>query len=545
VTVNNPILGELLKHARQAAGLTQEALATRAGLSARAISDLERNVNHTPRPGTLQLLFSALSLSADERQHFEAAARADDSNAGSAHWTVMPARNGEGRASIPELAPLPPLVGRASEQALLERHLAGEGPPLLVLSGEPGIGKTRLLQEAAALASARGLNVLQGTVAAPGPHSSGDPIVDALRRGIQRRPPVVLRRDLQGCAWLVRALPELAFGPIDPLPSVSLAPEQETVLTARAMMRFLSNVAGPAGTLLTLDELHHADAAAVELLSRLLYTATDGRLRIIAAYRDSQSTGGDSLSSLLARLAHDRLVRHLTLPPLSMPHAAELLLAVSSNRSEQLPAWLDRVLHETGGVPFYLVAWAQDLQVVEGEPAVDDVPWPIRQSVRYRMDAAPPAVRAVLEALATAGGRATYALLAALVARSDAETLIAVEWSCRERLIEEDSQSYQFTYGAVRTVVEAELSYPRRVLMRGRLAALVARGLDGVQAGRRRSAATALSLGNPVASKDIPGRSSRTNWRTLSTADERAYHLAVLTGHRARPTPPSQPCSET
>jgi transcriptional regulator with XRE-family HTH domain len=65
----------LLRRHRIAAGLTQEALAERAGLSARAISDLERGVNRAPQPATLQLLAEGLGLSAEERAQFQASAR--------------------------------------------------------------------------------------------------------------------------------------------------------------------------------------------------------------------------------------------------------------------------------------------------------------------------------------------------------------------------------------------------------------------------------------------------------------------------------------
>lgn len=67
--------GAVLRRHRVLSGLTQEALAERAGLSVRAISDLERGVNRTPQPGTLDLLAKALQLSAEERDSFEAAAR--------------------------------------------------------------------------------------------------------------------------------------------------------------------------------------------------------------------------------------------------------------------------------------------------------------------------------------------------------------------------------------------------------------------------------------------------------------------------------------
>ena len=72
---DQPAFGDMLKRARQAAGFTQEALAARAGVSARAISDLERGVKHVPRRDTVRLLVAALPLSPQERASFEAAAR--------------------------------------------------------------------------------------------------------------------------------------------------------------------------------------------------------------------------------------------------------------------------------------------------------------------------------------------------------------------------------------------------------------------------------------------------------------------------------------
>src|SRR5918911_1560837 len=116
------------------------AAAERARLSVRAITDLERGARRVPRKDTVHLLVTALALPARERSAFEAAAR----------------RRLAPSSALPPLAPpaqasstLPPLVGRASELALLEQHLAGEGPPVLLLAGGPRIGKTPLFPEGA------------------------------------------------------------------------------------------------------------------------------------------------------------------------------------------------------------------------------------------------------------------------------------------------------------------------------------------------------------------------------------------------------------
>lgn len=144
--------GVLLKHYRLAAGLSQEALATRASLSARTISDLERDIHNIPHTNTLELLIGALSLSDQQRSMFLASARPEAANFVDA--PVHP--------PTPSL-PLPPniLIGREQErsQALtLLRHTATR---LLTLTGSGGVGKTRLALQ---LAQDIAANVADGVV---------------------------------------------------------------------------------------------------------------------------------------------------------------------------------------------------------------------------------------------------------------------------------------------------------------------------------------------------------------------------------------------
>jgi predicted ATPase/DNA-binding XRE family transcriptional regulator len=128
----------LLKHYRQIAGLSQEALAERAGLSARAISDLERGINRTPRYETLESLVSNLALSAQQRTLLQTAARSELTD-----LTDTP-------SEFPQVSfPLPPtrLLGREQERLRALALLRTSNTRLLTLTGPGGVGKTHLALE--------------------------------------------------------------------------------------------------------------------------------------------------------------------------------------------------------------------------------------------------------------------------------------------------------------------------------------------------------------------------------------------------------------
>ena len=145
-----PHFGELLRRLRVVAGLTQEALAERAGLSARGLSDLERGVRAAPRKDTLRLLTEALALGSGDRGALETAAqrsaaaatrpRSIGSRAGADH--PFP------RAELPISAD--PLVGRESEVATVTALCRDPSARLVTLTGPGGVGKTRLALQVAA-----------------------------------------------------------------------------------------------------------------------------------------------------------------------------------------------------------------------------------------------------------------------------------------------------------------------------------------------------------------------------------------------------------
>ena len=142
-----PPFGLVLKRFRLAAGLTHEALAERASLGARTISDLERGVSRAPRADTLALLIEALDLSPDQRALLRAAARPP--------LDLTPGAASSVRSSNHLPLPLTSFVGREREAGAVHDLLSRDDTRLVTLTGPGGVGKTRLaLQVAAQVADA-------------------------------------------------------------------------------------------------------------------------------------------------------------------------------------------------------------------------------------------------------------------------------------------------------------------------------------------------------------------------------------------------------
>ena len=449
---------EQLKQYRAAAGLTQEQLAERAGLSVRGISDLERGINRRPQSETLAQLINALQVDTAEKAALEAAAgrgsgtREDDTDVTETHR---------------------PLIGREVERAAVSRHLHEGKPCVLVFAGEPGIGKTRLLQEAQAQGEEMGFAVLHGGCRRSEGEVPYTPLVEALARKVRTMPAHSLLSAIEICPWLVRLLPELEAVLREPLPL--LAPGQERRLVFAAVVEFLAHVSGPAGVLLLLDDLQWAARDALDLLAALADAETRVPMRLLCAYRDTEIGPGDPLAMTLGDLAHAGLVHQIQLGPLHMSAAHDLLDAL-------VPATVEssvrhRILRRAGGLPFFLVSCAQELQS-ETRSDEERVPWDLAQGIRQRIAVLSPSAQDVLHAAAVVGRIMSRDLLRAVVAMPDDVLAEALDLAChRGLLIERGEDGYGFPHDVIREVIERDIGAARRALLHGRIAEAQEHGL--------------------------------------------------------------------
>lgn len=528
-TVHLITFAALLKRYRRAAGLTQAELAERAGLSANNVSALERGARLTPRKDTITLLADALGLTSAERASFEAAARGRPApQASSSGDAALDLSRPAGAPRANANGWLPPLVGRSRELTRLLRHLSAGtswSSTLLLLTGEPGIGKSRLLAEVAMRAQAGGWTVLFGRCHRRSGQEPYQPLLGALENVMRREPAARLRAALEGCSWLARLLPELAESGLVAPPRSALPPDQERRLIVAAVGRFLENLCGPAGALLVLDDVQWAGADALDLLAALVRSAPETGLRLLGAYRSTEVRPEDPLATLLADLAHEDLATQQQLGRLGSRDAAALLqvLLTAGEKLGALPSGdapsssefttervdpgaqlhsgiesatiLERVLRRAGGVPFYLVSYAQAMQLEGPESVVaarsgkhenssdelraSGVPWEVAQGIQVRVAALPSAARDILRVAAIVGREASRSLLlrASGAPTDEAALLVALEAAGHAGLLEEVSQDdYGCAHELIRDVVLADLSAARRAHLHRR----VAEALEGL-----------------------------------------------------------------
>src|SRR4051812_277739 len=443
-------------------------------MAERAVERLERGEHHTALGRTVRVL-------EQKARHEASIPMGAPSDIRATPWPGNPRdrtarhRLGQGfEFAVTDLAQ--PLVGRDRELEVigqLLREACAGSPRFVFITGEPGIGKTRLLLELLGEAESRGALALRGRASEFERSLPFGLLVDAFDEYLESLDPREFSRlatdDLRELAAVFPALR-------------SCDPECEQPTTAgerfrayRAVRELIERLAARHPVLLVLDDLHWADGASLELASYLLRHPPRAAVMVAATFRTGQADR--QLAAAIDRATTEgRAVESLALGPLTPADAKSLIDAVGATDHE-------RFYDASGGNPLYLIELAR---MTRGGPGVsvaagpDDVPDAIAAAIVGELDALAPQPRRLAEAAAVAGDPFDLALAlatAGMVASDDA--VAALDDLVAHDLVraEDVPRRFHFRHPLVRRAVyESCPPGARLVAHRRTAAALAARG---------------------------------------------------------------------
>lgn len=341
----------------------------------------------------------------------------------------------------------PTLVGREEEIDVLRAALArarGREGGLVLVTGEAGIGKSRLAREAADEATGAGLPVMWGRATESSTPTPFRPLAEAILSVVRNTGPPdadVLTPYVQ---FLGRLVPEWGIPqPVD----------QSLVLVGEAVLRLLRVIAGDRGCLLVLEDLHWGDPETLAVVEYLADNLSAEAVLCVATARSDEDTAGASLARSLARR---RVATLIELAPLSGIET-ERMAATCLASTELSPEARGVLLASADGIPFLveevLAAWAGDGVLVRREsgwvasgPFTSVLPVSFAETVQRRIDVLGAQVRPILEAAAVLGRTFDAPTLAAVVGVDEASVTAALRVAVGAQLVHADSADGPFTF---------------------------------------------------------------------------------------------------
>lgn len=362
-------------------------------------------------------------------------------------------------------------VGRLEELAHLEASFseacAGQGS-LVLLSGEPGIGKTRTAVELAVRADSEGAQVLWGRCHEEAGAPPYWPWSQVLRDLIAALDDEALVEDLgAGAPDTAEVIPELRtrlpdLGP----PTPTGDPAEARFRLFASLARFLLAASRRRPRVVVLDDLHWADAPSLRFLRFIAPDLGASRLLLLGTYRENELSRRHPLSDALGDLTRSRRTSRLRLGGLGVEEARDLV----SMAAGTAPApWLVRSIHaQTEGNPLFLreiVRYLRERGLLsadaprQGLPEALRIPEGVREVIGQRLNLLSPACNEVLRIASVIGRQFSLdVLLRAAGAEGRDAVLPAIEDALDARLVEElRPGQYQFTHTLMRMTLHDEL----------------------------------------------------------------------------------------
>ncbi len=392
-------------------------------------------------------------------------------------------------------------VGREAELERLRerwREAGARASRMVLVGGEAGVGKTRLLTHFAREVHGEGANVLYGRCD-DGALLPYQPFMEALRHFVVHcGPPQLPGQSEPELAELARLVPELRSGAGDAAAPAPGEPETQRYRLFEAMTGFFAGVADAAPLLLVLDDVQWADKPTLLLLRHLFRRAADAPLLVLGAYRDVEVAAAP-LDELLTEVRRDSRVERVALTGVS---ASDTTAIVSAGSSLRPRAEFVAQLHErTGGNPLYIQELLRDLAESGGELAELAVPAGVQEVIGRRLARLSGPTLSALEAAAVIGSDLDLATLAAATGEPGDDLLDALEEGVRGGLLVEDPEvvdRFAFAHALVRQTLYERQMRSRRVRLHQRVAEALATSGSANPAELARHAFEARALIGPA-----------------------------------------------
>lgn len=370
------------------------------------------------------------------------------------------------------------LVARSDELAqardLWRRAQEGRGHCLL-MSGEPGSGKTRLAREVIVQATLDGGVVLSGACYEYEATTPYLPFVEAFRRWVREQKDDANLRELigEGASQIAKLVPEIEtrIGPFQV--RQDLPAHEERLLFFDAVTNVFARLAKRQSLLFYLDDLHWADSGTLWLLGHLIRNLREERVLIVASYRDTELDRAHPLARALVDWNRERLSTRIVLKRFGPDETrAQITALLDENISGDFS---EAVYRETEGNPFYVEEVMKAL-IEQGSLTRESgrwkrceladlvIPQSVKEAIGNRLDRVSAECNEVLRAAAVLGKSFTIdELMAAADGQNENTLLDALDEAVAAQLLAADrDEAFVFTHDKIREVLYEELNPIRR-----------------------------------------------------------------------------------
>jgi ATP/maltotriose-dependent transcriptional regulator MalT len=379
----------------------------------------------------------------------------------------------------------PTSIGReAPLMALLERlDLAAAGSGRVVLlGGDAGVGKSRLVRELKAEVTTRQVRIIEGRCTSTESSVPYAPLMDALRFRIAKGEGQAVAKMLGPLrAVLAPLFPQLEGSPDSAEQARARAKERPFDL----IFRVLERLASDEPMLLILEDVHWADQTSLELLHHLAHRAPSFKMLLVATYRSDELHAAHPLRKLLGALARDRVGEEMRLQPLDRDQTAEMLRCILDTEPD--PAFCDAIWRRAEGNPFFV----EELVSVLGhvEPNADAavvidkarLPSTVSEAVLARVNNLEPRAIEALSVAAVIGRTVEFEDLHAVLDIPEEDLVGILEELVANQLLREDQddhgERYAFPHALMQEALyESVIARRRRLLHRKVAESLEKRG---------------------------------------------------------------------